>query len=104
MSAKHTPGPWAANFMKLNGETYHWHVVDAKHGTMNAVAMSDEESGTPRTAEELRANALLIAAAPELLAHLKFAVALLGAMPLISGTAQVEAMRAAIAKATGEEA
>jgi len=35
----------------------------------------------------------------ELLAHLKFAVALLG--PLCGGTVQVEAMRAAITKAEG---
>ena len=44
-------------------------------------------------------DARLIAEAPNLLAHLKFAVALLG--PLCGGTAQVEAMRAAITKAEG---
>lgn len=49
-------------------------------------------------------DARLMAAAPELLGHLRFAVKLLGAIPAISGTAQVDAMRAAIANATGEAA
>lgn len=47
-------------------------------------------------------DANLIAAAPELLAELKFAVKLLSAFPAINGTAQVERMRAAIAKAEGQ--
>lgn len=97
MNYKHTPGPWSANFMKLNGETYHWHVTDAKRGTMNAVAMADEESGTPRTAEELRANAQLIAAAPELLAALASIVEMNPELPM----GMIEAAREAVSKATG---
>ena len=50
----------------------------------------------------IEANARLIAAAPELLANLEFAVKLLSACPAMGGTAQVEAMRAVIAKAKGE--
>lgn len=53
-----------------------------------------------KVAESVReANARLIAAAPELLEHLRFAVKLL--RPWAGGTAQVQAMEAAIAKAEG---
>lgn len=45
------------------------------------------------------ADARLIAAAPELYAHLEFAVKLLGGLPGFAGTAQIESMRAALAKA-----
>ena len=44
----------------------------------------------------------LIAAAPDLLAHLEFAVKLLSAFPAMSGTAQVERMRDIISQARGE--
>lgn len=44
-------------------------------------------------------NAYLIAAAPELYAQLEFAVKLLEGLPGFAGTAQVDAMRAALAKA-----
>jgi hypothetical protein len=49
------------------------------------------------------ANARLIAAAPELLSNLQFAVKLLSNLPGFAGTAQVEHMQAAISKATGGE-
>lgn len=47
------------------------------------------------------ANARLIAAAPELLSSLEFAVKLLSGLPHVGGTAQLEHMRSVIAKATG---
>lgn len=45
------------------------------------------------------ANAKLIAASPELYAQLEFAVKLLDGLPGFAGTAQIESMRAALAKA-----
>ena len=92
----------------------HWHVVP--YGDGDSLVICSDEAGNLRIAfmatpgcrddlkrraswKRIKANARLIAAAPELLTHLKFAVALLG--PLCGGTAQVEAMRAAITKAEG---
>ena len=73
------------------------HVVfDARHCQIVNVQCG---GGTGRNYNQASDIARLVAAAPELLAHLKFAVALLG--PLCGGTAQLEAMRAAITKAEG---
>lgn len=41
------------------------------------------------------------AAAPQLLAHLRFAVKLMSGFPALNATAQLDAMRETIAKATG---
>lgn len=73
------------------------HVVfDAKHCQIVNVQCGGM---TGRKYDEATDIARLIAESPNLLAQLKFAVALLG--PLCGGTAQVEAMRAAITKAEG---
>ena len=73
------------------------HVVfDARHCQIVNVQCGGM---TGRNYEQATDIARLILEAPNLLAHLKFAVALLG--PLCGGTAQVEAMRAAITKAEG---
>lgn len=98
MSGKHTPGPWAVTH------------EDAKNTIFGIAGPVGNGEATfiakiPRPhigVAQAESNARIIAAAPDLLANLQFAVTLLSAMPLISGTAQVEAMRAAIAKATGE--
>lgn len=97
MSAAHTPGPWVVE------EGPHWLTVcredapftDGKRdpvvGTRWSGAVTDAE----------RANARLIATAPELLAQLEYAVKLFGAWPMLNGTAQVQSMRNTIAKALG---
>ena len=73
------------------------HVVfDERRGLIANVQFG---GGTGRNYNQATDIARLIAAAPELLAHLEFAVALLE--PLIGGTAQLEALRAAITKAEG---
>lgn len=96
MQAKHTPGPWLIADDKspfvyaLNDQGINRFSLSVSRGFVD---------DKPTNPDELLATAKLIAAAPDLLSHLKFAVKLLGAMPLISGTAQVEAMRAALAKA-----
>lgn len=94
MSA-HTPGPWI--------------VEDDKHGILvlaegAGLSVSVTIPGRKITAED-KANARLIAAAPELLAALEEITAGLDessdTMPLIRG-AEVKAARAAIAKARGK--
>jgi hypothetical protein len=100
MSMQHTPGPWEV----VGGED------DAPDICAGGGVIATMRSWAPTKAQrdsltqELFANARLLAAAPELLGHLRFAVKLLGAMPAIGSTAQVNAMRAAIAKVTGEQA
>ena len=79
----HTPGPW----LRIDGPDYA-EIHAAFRPSSPAVALVGKAE-----------DADLIAEAPNLLVHLKFAVALLG--PLCGGTAQVEAMRAAITKAEG---
>jgi hypothetical protein len=93
--SQHTPGEWrkVGNYTisaKPNGKDID--VGEVYFGGASRCQANEKEA---------EANAILIAAAPELLAHLQFAVKLLGSLPAIGGTAQVEAMRATIAKATG---
>lgn len=77
-----------------------WVVTSDEHDTWISTGPTwDQEH-----AEESEANARLIAAAPELLSSLRFAVKLLSALPHVNGTVQLDYMRAAIAKATGESA
>jgi hypothetical protein len=115
---KHTPGPWRV------AERYHVHaIVDAKGQDLcyqdhSAYTGPGEPAGCVtsrgRSPEELRANARLIAAAPELLAALKdtlcLAEAYFDALP-DDGEAQdhymasvIEPARNAIAKAEGTTA
>lgn len=91
MQAKHTPGPWRAI-----GAAVH---APARHAASQRIA--DCRALLP--AAELRANAALIAAAPDLLAMLEKltrAVERLPAASPLDGLA--EDARAVIARATGE--
>jgi hypothetical protein len=74
----HTPGPWQVVGSNVYGNNLRALLP------MNA------------------ADARLIAAAPDLLAHLEFAVKLLEGISILGATAQVDAMRAVIARARGE--
>jgi len=105
MSA-HTPGPWVPFFVdwnewKINAPNGDPTIGHSSWQGLAVVYGCDEVRTGPQVAE---ANARLISAAPDLLAHLQFAVKLLSGLPAIGGTAQVEAMRAAIAKTTGKAA
>lgn len=91
MKAKHTPGPWAAVGRWVE------HVSDKRADICNCDPASMGQDG--RSDAEICANARLIAAAPELLAELRFAVSLL--KPMLGHTAQVQRMEAVIAKSTG---
>lgn len=103
--SKHTPGPWAAlpeevhrNYIRIRGT-----VLGCRYKIANVIT-PDYDDGKEREAKETRANARLIAAAPELLE---------AAVDLVSRDFGSEGwdeaceqaalkLRAAIAKATGE--
>jgi len=89
---KHTPGPWRG---------YKDEGVYVGDGFEHPIFETGCGCCTETTLTE--ADARLIAAAPDLLGWLQFATKILGEMPGISNTWQVDQMRAAIAKATGEQ-
>jgi len=96
MGLKHTPGPWSANEY-LPGDC--WHISYGKRGNWIAeVAVDGDQKGAA-------ADARLIASAPDLLEAAQgadlSAVDIAEDMVTISG-ASYRALRAAIAKATGE--
>ena len=86
MADKHTPGPWKIGTPPPNGEQ----TVGTDQGLMVAVA-------TTGAGVQTKANASLIAAAPDLLDVLEELVAEFGVCGL------TEKACAAIAKATGEQ-
>lgn len=63
MSALHTPGPWTV----YEGRSYIDIRIRCPHGTLAAT----DSAGAMLSPEEIRANANVIAAAPELLAALE---------------------------------
>ena len=69
MTTKHTPGPWA---LTLRGEKYPYHTIqgDGKH-----VVVCEVDARGPAENHNPDADALLIAAAPELLEALAGIVA-----------------------------
>ena len=104
-NAKHTPGPWFIDHsMKRFAEPGHIAISAANHAVLAQVVVrmddEDEDSGW------LLANAHLIAAAPELLEALQRLSDQCERLRL-SGQKETDAerkARAAIAKATGEQA
>lgn len=65
---KHTPGPWVASNASNGRNFNHWSVCDRR---MCRIAKTDQMPGG--NSEEEYANARLIAAAPDLLAAVKWA-------------------------------
>ena len=107
--SKHTPGPWKAHFE----EAYFVTGPDRGRVAMMMNLKGPHGLGGRRSGEESAANARLIAAAPDLLEALQRAVAC-GMVPSTSAfeggaaahSEQVrtaDAIRAAIAKATGAD-
>lgn len=64
-SGTHTAAPWSIHWGMAQGGDGHWIMDSTDHGELSRVAMVAFHDDTPG---ETRANALLIAAAPELLA------------------------------------
>lgn len=103
---KHTPGPWEhrQRYNALQDEIgIDGHAL-ATVWVRKHKAQKDDTLDRVEPWESGEANARLIAAAPELLSNLEFAVKLLSGLPGMRGSAQVEHMRAVIAKASIGEA
>ena len=103
--AAHTPAPWLIEWNAAQGGEGHYITDSNDMGELSriaAVLFHDDADG------ETRANARLIAAAPELLAALERAyMALIGYLPAHRNgvtDAAIGAASAAITKATGEAA
>jgi hypothetical protein len=111
MSAKHTPGPWDvwlshdARPHRIVGPAS-WRVAGAQCGTI--VEVSHYGSGDVRYGPEQKANARLIASAPDLLEALGSLYALADGQKNYPAGSYGEAVmahaEAAIRKATGEAA
>lgn len=104
----HTPGPWRFNDNTQWWKTNPFSVTVRKHGVHSATVANIPARATI-TPEEQQANARLIAAAPELLAALEAADKWVAMYHTLAGhEAASECMsrviRAAIKKATGEQA
>lgn len=99
MSAKHTPGPWFPH-EPINAKRRDFGVVavrpyDPSRGAVRRIAwVGNAKNHNTGLQDELRANAYLIAAAPDLLAALKDVVRIAD-----RNTVEFEAARAAISKA-----
>jgi hypothetical protein len=99
-----TPGPWVVQYDEIDGTPRAIKTADGEHVTFVDGSRYVDEIDDPEAA----ANARLIAAAPEMLTALKQAEAALAvtasyrAPDMKRQQAALEAVRAAIAKATGQ--
>lgn len=114
MSTKHTPGPWSV-FTGLGGSSYIFPGIESEASGCSVIIFGEkdgDESGVRgRSPDEARANARLIAAAPDLLEALRLwqvwddtprdRGGKLGPKGL-AWTAFDNARKASIAKATGQ--
>jgi hypothetical protein len=114
MSGQHTPGPWGVrDTPNMNREGFHWREIfqeDAPAITLAEVFMDDEEISNG----EARANARLIAAAPDLLNELEASAKMLRTLVEVAEDIRLEgapiirerlvSVEAAIARARGEQA
>jgi hypothetical protein len=105
-AAKHTPGPWSADITSEGpyGGAFEVFAPNAGTGRWRRVICARNQH--PECAEEMAANARLIAAAPELLAACQMVVTLKRVGGMLPGVRElidsvVEDAEAAIAKATG---
>ena len=105
MGEKYTPGPWNANFTRFSGWVVGFHITDTKHGSLRPICEAYDKTGAMNP-DEIAANARLIAAAPELLEALMLAESVYRQNCVNEGepSSVLDAMQAAIAKATGEQA
>ena len=102
MSTQHTPGPWILTTepTEVEGVNVHFSIDSHTHISICG-GQSQEHMKDAIYEDECRANARLIAAAPELLEALKELVEYMAAAGF---DVSLDAARAAIAKATGASA
>ena len=97
-NTQHTPGPW--NVGDDSPNDYEGPIIDTRDRAVAVITIDHETESTP----EDRANARLIAAAPELLAMLERVLDGVLRLPELPGTLcplDIEQALAAITKATG---
>ena len=107
MSEKHTPGPWEIH--KDLGEPVPQYIYGADTTYVCAIKRVGRQPNSPDVIDTFNANARLIAAAPDLLAACKLALPWISACIDFTGCtakdpygADLEELRAAIAKAEGK--
>ena len=94
--SKHTPGPWSVG-------SNSGHIETANAWRMSiAICYNKDSKADGVSKEEFKANAQLIAAAPELLEALKEARSILATAEDVSEHLSIKKIDAAIAKATGQ--
>lgn len=95
--SKHTPGPWKVRMHWSDSGCYEVYPTRGKTPSIGQWAAIAEITDGASKGESVRANSLLIAAAPDLLE------ALIGVLRVADRkTDEFDAARAAIARATGE--
>lgn len=99
---KHTPGPWVLFDVGGDNGTRPAQ-CPAAEATKQSILTVTEEGGTTFAAVLKKGDALLIAAAPDLLAACLLGVEALDSLGLV-GAVECKRIRAAIAKATGDAA
>jgi hypothetical protein len=102
--SKHTPGPWKFSHRKGNDGMYRTEVFSDVHGGIAVCGWTLKHCGNGVTATYREDNARLIAAAPDLLEALNALVAAHGSILDLRESDELKLARAAIAKATGEQA
>ena len=103
MSAKHTPGPWVARTAPTSAGLCHIiSAADWRGAFIYGDGIRPGVDDALPKAQELAANARLIAAAPDLLAALRYMVEVCPAIDQVGEEAHDQA-RAAIAKAEGQQ-
>lgn len=101
MTTKHTPGPWSVTKAKHGVDMSHYVVALATPDRNDRALVVHAEQGDDGQGD---ANARLIAAAPELLEALEWALRAMEARnPLWAEGERFVAARATIAKAKGEQ-
>lgn len=97
MSAQHTPGPWLFSHREGADGMYRTEVFSAEHGGIATCDWTPKHCGNGVTATYREANARLVAAAPDLLEALTFAVRFFDQLT----PADAERMRKVLVKAGG---
>ena len=103
MSEKFTKGPWNANFTRFSGWVVGFHITELEHGSLRPICEAYDKTGAMNP-NEIAANAHLIAAAPERLWVVRLAISPFDGKPDYECPYWVKPARAAILKATGEQA
>lgn len=100
MSAGHTSGPWVEQLFEGGG----FEISAANQGSYGGTLVVCRRGGHSIRADEIHANARLIAAAPDLLEAAQAAWNCIGELPPTQARVEVaQLLQAAIEKATGEQ-